>query len=134
MWERINNNEQLESFLQRITYFHDSCMKSFSFVSGAYVNSQLAMYPVNDKRVLSMIFQRQFEDITSFEVEFYGLRSFNYVPASPLYTCEIESANMYFKDGLIYFEHDSFLKSDETGQFIMNSVCAEGLRWRILTE
>ena len=132
MWNTLNNEESLKVFLERVAYFHDSCLQSFSFVSGAYVDSRLAMHPINDKRTLCMVFQRQFEDFTNFEMEFSGLKSLYYVPTDPLYTCEIESVNMYFKDELIYFEHDSCLISDEIGQTIINSVCAERCRWRII--
>ena len=134
MWNTLNTDESLDAFLQRVAYFHDSCLKSFSFVSGAYVDSHLAMHSVNDKRTLSMVFQSQFEDIAGFELEFLGLKSLNYIPTDPMFICEIESANMYFKDGLIYFEHDSCLISDRTGQTVLNSVCAEGCRWRIIPE
>lgn len=130
MWNELESEIELEVFLRRISCFHDSCLKSFSYVSGAYVSPDLSMYPLNDKRTLNMIFQRQSEDVAGFELEFYGLRSFNFVPTDPRFTCEIEAAKMFFKDGYIHFENDSCRVSEENGRVIVNSVCADGCRWR----
>ena len=73
MWNDISTNDQAQEFMESIFYFHDSCIKEMRYVSGAYVNEELGMYPINEKRSLSVIIQRQFEDIPVLELEFGGL-------------------------------------------------------------
>lgn len=50
--------------------FHDSCLKELKYISGAYVNDELSMLPVNNQRVLSMIIQRQFKNPSVVEMQF----------------------------------------------------------------
>ena len=57
------NNNDIEKFMKRICYFHDSCIKELKYLSGAFVDEDLAMYPVNDRRILKVAIQRQFENI-----------------------------------------------------------------------
>ena len=74
MWYEINNNSDIISFMNKIYYFHDSCIKEIKYLSGAYVDEKLSMYPINDRRILKVIIQRQFEDNSMIEMEFKGLR------------------------------------------------------------
>ncbi len=58
MWNEITTEKDLNSFMDVMCYFHDSCLKEIKYISGAYVNEKLSMIPVNDKRIL----KRQFEN------------------------------------------------------------------------
>ena len=68
MWNRIQNQAEADAFLERIGNFHDSCIKELSYVSGAYVDDDLSMHPVNEQRVLRLILQRQDADIPLFDL------------------------------------------------------------------
>ncbi len=132
MWKELKSEKELFSFLHRVAFFHDSCLVKFTFISGAYVDSELSMYPLNDKRILRVLFQRQYADIRSFELEFYGLKHMLFYPTNQHYTCEIESAEMYMRNGFVYLDIPSQQISEENKKVIMNSICATGCRWHII--
>lgn len=60
--------------MYRMGSFHDSCLKEMKYISGAYVDEELSMLPVNSKRMLSVIIQRQFENPSAIELQFVGLK------------------------------------------------------------
>lgn len=123
MWQEICNNEQAEDFMYRMFDFHDSCIKELCYVSGAYVNEELAMHPANDNRVLKVILQRQFTPDSMVELEFSGLKKLKLAPVSDEYTCEILGTTLVFVDDLVYW-----FEGEEENSSIL--VCAEKLRWR----
>ena len=49
-WNEITDENSLKEFMERVSFFHDSCIKEMHYLSGAYVNENLDMYPVNDRR------------------------------------------------------------------------------------
>ncbi len=59
MWNEIKDESDLQSFLEYIRYFHDSCIKELRYVSGAYVDHRLAMIPINKQRNLRSLLQQQ---------------------------------------------------------------------------
>ena len=61
-WNEITDENSLKEFMERVSFFHDSCIKEMYYLSGAYVNENLDMYPVNDRRILRVIIQRQYEE------------------------------------------------------------------------
>ena len=58
-WNEITDENSLKEFMERVSFFHDSCIKEMHYLSGAYVNENLDMYPVNDRGILRVIIQRQ---------------------------------------------------------------------------
>ena len=94
MWNDIANEKDLHGFMDAMYGFHDSCIKEFKYISGAYVNEKLSMSPVNSQRILSMIIQRQFENPSVVEMQFVGLKYFKLFPNDENYTCEILDATM----------------------------------------
>ncbi len=62
MWQEISNDREIQCFMDKVCFFHDSCIKELKYISGAYVNADLSMHPINDRRLLSVIIQRQHED------------------------------------------------------------------------
>ena len=74
MWEIICTNDEILKFMERVCYFHDSCIKEISYISGAYVDENLSMYPLNNRRVLRVVIQRQYEKDSMIEMEFQGLK------------------------------------------------------------
>ena len=132
MWKDICTDDQLHLFLNRFRFFHDSCLKELKYQSGAYVNSDLSMYPINNCRTLSVIIQRQDAEIPMVELQFEGLKYLNLFPVDESFTCEILASTMFFKDGLVYWcDHRDFpeIKLEQLEGIV---VCASGLRWRVI--
>lgn len=55
MWNEIRSEQDIRDFMDKVYAFHDSCIKEMHYVSGASVNADLRMYPLNDRRVLNVI-------------------------------------------------------------------------------
>ena len=130
MWNEIKNEKELRDFMDMLCYFHDSCIKEISYLSGAYVNEDLSMYPVNEQRLLRMIIQRQFINPSVIEMEFVGLKYLNLYPTDDSYTCEILDATMIFKDNCIYWCDEGNLTEPEIDTYKGTVICASKMRWR----
>ncbi len=128
-WHEINTEEQLNDFLDIYGGFHDSCIKELKYLSGAFVNQNLDMYPVNDQRKLHIIFQRQNELLTAIEIEFSGLLRLNLIPNNAFHTCEILDVSMFFEDGKIYWGDSNWFK-EQRELYRGTWLCAEKARWR----
>ena len=126
MWHELCNNDEVAQFMDEMYHFHDSCIKELYYVSGAYVNQNLSMKPVNDRRVLKVILQRQFSENSMIELEFSGLKSLQLSPTSEDYTCEILGCGMFFKEGFVYW----FDGDEPTEKYSNIIICAENVRWR----
>lgn len=135
MWNEIKNENDIEFFLDRVKYFHDSCIKEISYISGAYVNEDLGMYPVNNQRTLSIIIQRQFDKDSVIEMQFSNLKYLKLYPVEVDYTCEISGCSMLEKDGLIYWcDEENLTRTDEFDECQGTSVCASSVKWRVLND
>lgn len=130
MWNEINNAQDLVSFMNKICFFHDSCIKEMKYLSGAYVNDELGMYPVNDRRILKVILQRQFEDISMIELEFEGLKCLKLFPVDDQYTCEILDSTMVLKNDCIYWCDCGGLSEADLDNYNGTMICASKFRWR----
>lgn len=130
MWNEIINNNDLQKFMEKVDFFHDSCIKELKYVSGAYVNEDLSMYPVNSRRVLNVIIQRQFKDLSVIELEFKGLKYLKLFPINEEYTCEIIDSTMIMKDNLIYWCDCGNLSVSDLSSYNGTLICASKFRWR----
>lgn len=103
MWNEIKTDEELNDLKDMMEDFHDSCVKEIHYLSGAFVErDSLAMFPVNNKRIVSVIIQRQAEENTVVELEFSGLKYLKLFPNDEGYTCEILDTSFFGKmDGSI---------------------------------
>ena len=130
MWNKIENNKDVESFMKKMQYFHDCCVKEMKYVSGSYVDEELAMYPINDCRTLRILLQRQVRYPSMIELEFCGLRKMVLCPIGEEYTSEIFEASLVYKKGLFYWcdssENINSNRHDIDGILIIS----EELRWR----
>lgn len=133
MWNVVDNNHDLEQFLESIYYFHDSCIKEMRYISGAYVTEELSMFPVNVCRTLSIIIQRQFADIPMIELEFEGLKYLRLSPAEDPYTCEILDATMILKQDCIYWCDCGGLSETDMNSYDGTVICASKFRWRAIS-
>ncbi len=132
MWQEISNDEEIAYFMDKVHFFHDSCIKELKYISGAYVNDDLSMHPINDARLLRVIIQRQDKDNSMIEMEFEGLKFLHLFPTDDMYTCEILDSAMFFRNGYIYWcDRADFMEIDSE-DFEGTMICASKLRWRII--
>ena len=132
-WNEITDENSLKEFMERVSFFHDSCIKEMHYLSGAYVNENLDMYPVNDRRILRVIIQRQYEEDSMIEMEFQGLKYLKLFPVDERYTCEILDATMIMKEGYIYWCDWGGLSETDIGSYDGTVICAAKLRWRAIS-
>lgn len=134
MWNELENTQDITVFMKSIYYFHDSCIKEIHYESGAYVNENLAMRPVNEQRKLHVIIQRQFPDIPMLELEFAGLHRLQLIPAADDYTCEILDATMLMEDNRIYWCDCGGLTAEDMDIYDGTVICAAKCRWRAVKD
>lgn len=132
MWQEISTDKDLHHFMEKVCFFHDSCIKEIKYTSGAYVNSDLTMHPLNDRRILRVIIQRQFEDNSMIELEFAGLNFLKLFPINDEYTCEILNSTMFFKNGFINWCDNENLSETDVENFQGTMICASKFRWRTI--
>lgn len=132
MWNEIIDKNDLTNFMNRVNFFHDSCIKELKYVSGAYIEEDLSMYPLNDKRILNIIIQCQFEDVSMIEMQFIGLKCLRLVPVDEEYTCEILDSTMLIKDDCIYWCDCGELSENDFEDYKGTLICASKLRWRFI--
>jgi len=130
MWETIRTNDEILNFMENVHYFHDSCIKEISYISGAYVDNSLSMFPLNNRRVLRVVIQRQCEQDSMIEMEFHGLKCLKLSPVDENYTCEILDSTMIMKDGNIYWCDCGDLSESDIDDYTGTLICASKLRWR----
>ena len=130
MWNEIINNKTLKEFNEKLSYFHDSCIKEIHYLSGAYVDERLDMYPINDCRILRVIIQCQNEKESMIEMEFQDLKYLKLLPLDETYTCEILDATMFMQNELIYWCDCGGLSEADLDDYMGTVICAEKLRWR----
>lgn len=130
MWEIIHTNIEILKFMESVCYFHDSCIKEISYISGAYVDENLSMHPLNDRRILRVVIQRQNEKNSMIEMEFQGLKRLTLFPVNESYTCEISDATMILKGGNIYWCDCGNVSESDLDDYAGTLICASGFRWR----
>ncbi|MDY2961821.1 MAG: hypothetical protein SOR85_05755 [Oscillospiraceae bacterium] len=134
MWNEIRNNDDLTRFMETHCAFHDSCIKEMKYISGAYVNDDLSMHPVNDQRILKIIIQRQVHNHSVIEMEFVGLKYLKLFPNDENYTCEILDATMILKEDCIFWCDCGGLSGPELENYEGTIICASKVRWRAADE
>ena len=130
MWKEITDPKSLDRFMETMDYFHDCCVKEILYLSGAYVDSNLAMHPINDQRNLKMIIQRQLPDYSMIEMEFVKLNYLKLFPIGEKFTCEILGATIILKENSIIWCNVGDLMEEALESFTGTVVSASGLRWR----
>lgn len=134
MWNEILNEDDLNDFLNQFGFFHDSCIKEIKYISGAYVNQDLSMHPINSARRIKIIFQRQYPNPSAIEMEFIGLLRLSLVPPDDNYTCEIVDATMMRSDDRVYWCDCGGLSAMDMSDYQGTLICSSSVRWRAADE
>lgn len=132
MWKEINNQTELDHFINAMNHFHDCCIKEMRYLSGAYVDKELSMYPINSIRTLRVTFQQQSSLNSTIEVDFIKLNYLKLFPISEAYTCEILDASIMFKDNCIIWCDYGGLNESNIDNYNGTVISAERLRWRTI--
>lgn len=129
-WNYLHSQQDIDKFMSSINRFHDSCLKELNYISGAYVDENLDMCPINSQRCLDVVFQTQLDAIPEFAIRFEGLKYLKLIPCDESYTCEIFGANMFLKDDMIcwYDSEELYNNADCYGMVIY----ATKAKWRCL--
>lgn len=130
MWKKIENDRDLQAFMEMMDHFHDCCIKELKYISGAYVAEDLSMNPINDRRVVSVVVQRQWEENAMIEMEFSGLNYLRLCPVDESYTCEIQGATMCYHDGMLYWCDCEGVAAPDFKCYLGTIFCAKEFRWR----
>ena len=134
MWNEIKNESDVKMFVDKVYGFHDSCIKEMNYISGAYVEKNLDMHPLNTMRCLKLIIQSQRETVGTIEMEFSGVEFFSMRPCSEEWTCEILEASLVIKEGKIWWYDEAERFVDDPQEYGGNVICAEKMRWRFLKD
>lgn len=134
MWHSVRTKDDITFLMETVGYFHDSCLKELKYVSGAYVNADLSMHPINDTRELKMIIQRQDDNPSAIELVFLGLNYCKLFPSNEQFTCEILDATLLWEDGNILWADCGGLSLEEIEKYDGTVISAAGLRWRAVSE
>ena len=132
MWNKIINELDIKYFMNEVCSFHDSCIKEMKYLSGAFVDDKLQMYPINNKRVLNVIVQCQNKDVSVVELEFSGLRHLQLYPNEDIYTSEILDSTLKIKNGYIYWCDCGDVFETDLDRYEGTLICAEAMRWRVM--
>ena len=132
MWRKISDNEDVKDFMEKVDFFHDSCIKELKYLSGAYVDEELSMYPLNEQRIINIIIQRQSEDMPMIEMEFKGLVYLKLFPIDDKYACEILDSTMILRNECIYWCDCGGISEINVDDYNGTLICASELRWRVI--
>ena len=150
MWNEIKNEIDIENLMKEYSCFHDSCIVSINYHSGAFVDEKGAM--TNGELLdhsIEMILHSQCNK--PIELRFTGVRKCNIVGFEDNYFCDIFGAYLNFHSDLlgrtrdnkliVWADCDSFnpIKYTEETPISTNGnystyVIAEKLFWRITTD
>ena len=150
MWNEIKNEIDIENLMKEYCGFHDSCIVSINYHSGAFVDDEGDM--VNGgllEHSIEMILHSQCNK--PIELRFTGVRKCNIVGFEDNYFCDIFGAYLNFHSDLlgrtrdnkliVWADCDSFnpIKYTEETPISTNGnystyVIAEKLFWRITTD
>ena len=150
MWNEIKNEVDIENLMEEYCDFHDSCIVSINYHSGAYVDDKGDM--LNGELLehsIEMILHSQWNK--PIELRFTGVRKCNIVGFLDDYFCDIFGAYLDFHSDLLGGTRDDKLivwadfggfdpteYKEETPISTNGNCCtyviAEKLFWRIITE
>ena len=131
MWNKILTGRDVTELMKKFGQFHDSCIREFRYISGAFVDKDLAMHADDDVRVVTIVFQRQALELMSIEVEFSELVRLNLEPCEARYSCEIFEATMFIEKDLVYWGSSGDFATKRE-HYRGTWLCAGKARWRAL--
>lgn len=150
MWNEIRNENDIESLMTEYGGFHDSCIVSINYQSGAKVDSEGAMLNGElTEHTLDMVLHSQWNK--AIQLHFTGVRKCNIVGWQDNYFCDIFGAYISFHNDLlgktcddkliVWADDEYFIPTNYTEERLISPnatnctyIIAEKLSWRMITE
>ncbi|SHI37722.1 hypothetical protein [Clostridium intestinale] len=128
-WNYVETQEDADIFMELACDLHDSVIKEINYISGAYVDSNKAMYPLDDLRRVTVKIQSQ--QCSDLEMVFEGVTALNIRPALDNYFSDISGTSLIVKDASLFFCDDCLDVIDTlyNGTWIL----AYSLKWRFVS-
>lgn len=99
-WTEILDDSAIDELMRRFAGFHDSCIVSVNYLSGAYVDDKKGMgYGGIDRHTLSMILHSQCAE--PLELFFSGVRKCCITGFRESFFCDIFGASLRFSTSLL---------------------------------
>ena len=130
MWNKISNSKSIYEFMTKIHNFHDSCIKEIRYISGAWVDEELSMFPLNNINSVDIVFQRQYEDPCALVMRFADIDVLHLAPINTMYTCEISDATMFIKNNLIFWVEDKTMAEENIQNCRGTWISAKEVFWK----
>lgn len=126
-WNYVNSNEDINNLMNKFHSFHDSVLKSLSYISGAgKVDNGMSV--TDYLRQVTILFDSDWSD--SIEIVFEGVLALNLRPAKDNYSSDLYSATIILKDEtIIFFDSDYVSDMKDYEGTCINSL---GMRWRFI--
>lgn len=143
-WRNVETQEDIDLLMSTYCDFHDACIVSVNFQSGAFVDDNRMMhFGGAEERVLSVVFHHQWKPKT-IELQFCGLRQMHLVGWQDNYLCDIMSVYLAFHDNLLPGLPEKLIVWSDTDWFDVGKtdnsihepadtyIVANSLKWRTL--
>ncbi|OBY11855.1 hypothetical protein [Clostridium paraputrificum] len=143
-WKNIKTEDDIEELFNIYGGFHDSCIVSVNFKSGAFVDNEMAMnFGDAQSRKLHVVFHRQWQP-SAIELCFTGLRQLHLVGWQDNYLCDIFDAYISIHNKLLPGKPEQVIVWADTYYFDINNInnriaepantyiIANELKWRII--
>lgn len=142
-WKKIRSDSDIQELMDLYNGFHDSCIVSVSYQSGAYVDDESTMgFGESADYQLRVVFQSQWNP-KEIELCFSGLRQLHLTGWQDHYICCIFSAYLSFCDGVLPGKPEKVIVWADNDTFDINHIdyaieepsgtyiIANTLHWRV---
>ena len=143
-WNEITSRIDIDELLYTSSGFHDTCIFSVNYKSGAFVDEKNAMhFGMSDDHELTVVLHGQWEQ-KGIELCFTGVRQFHLTGWRRNYTCEILEAHLSFYEGMWDGRQERLIVWSDAWDFNLEQlnsaakelnhtyVIASALKWRVI--
>lgn len=134
MWQELKNQPDIDELMQLFGSFHDSCLKEAAIRNREFVSSTLAM-SFSNQTVVRLLFQRQFHNPTGIELQFEGVKDFNWTHFNASHDpgfSVIYQAVFFQQEDLFYWAEDVDWQLTAADRNDFRWVSATSAKWRIV--
>jgi len=129
-WNYIETQADVDYFMNETAGLHDSVLHSMEYTSGAYVDKEGWMLPLDTKRKMSLLFQSQV--CGGVEIVFEGTIALNLRPTEDNYTSEIFGCTWTLEDGIVnFFDGNSAMDHYDLSDYGGTCASAYGVKWKL---
>ena len=142
-WFDINSQDDIDTLLNKYYCFHDSCIVSAQYISGASVNDKGDMSRIGDNCLIIQFdsqmpkFHKSPENKT-IELKFFGVRRLNLIGIQDNCFCDISDCYLAFYKNCIvwadtdYFNPIEYSENELLAEYMDTFVVADRLSWRFV--